>query len=318
MFIFKQPKAGKFVNSGSITVAVIIIAVLILLGTSVYIVDATEEAVITRFGRYLDTKGPGLQFKLPFGIDRHYLVNVTTFQTEEFGFRTLRGGGTPGHTRNEAESNMLTGDLNIIDISWIIQYQVSNAREWTFNVNERIPTIRDVSRSVINQLAGDRAIMNIMGERTVMQTEAAIMMNEIFRSYGLGITVRTVEFQNTTPPPGRVQEAFLAVNAAIQQRAQLINEGQQVYNEQIPRTKGEADRQILVAQGYATERVNMARGDIARFNSVLAEYQRAPEVTRQRLYYEMMEEVFANEQGTTLIDHNLRNFLPLMNMGGSR
>ena len=313
---FVPPKAAKLFNPRSIVIAIIVIAALIFLGTSVFIVDQTEEAVITRFGKYIGTRGPGLQFKLPFGIDRNYIVNVRTVQTEEFGYRTLRSGNAPSYARLSGESTMLTGDLNIIDVEWIIQYRVSDSRAWTFNVNERISTIRDVSRSVINQLVGDRAIMDIMGiERSAIEAEGISLMNEIYRGYGLGIDVIAVRLQNVTPPAG-VKAAFEDVNMAMQDRERLINEGQQSYNEQIPRTRGDAERMILVAQGYASERVNRARGDVARFNSVLAEYQRAPEVTRQRLYYEMVEEVFSKEEGTTLIDHNLPNFLPLMNLGG--
>jgi len=299
------------------------ILVLIFLGTSVFIVDQTEEAVITRFGRYIGTRGPGLQFKLPFGIDRNYTVNVRTVQTQEVGFRTMRGGSTPSYASQAAESIMLTGDLNIVDVEWIIQYRVVDPRAWTFNVNERIATIRDVSRSAINMLVGDRAIMDIMGiERSAIESEALIIMNDTFNSYGLGINVIAVRLQNVTPPTGErefpVLQAFEDVNRAMQDRERLINEGQQVYNEEIPRARGEAQRMLQVAQGYATERVNRANGDVARFISVLDEYRRAPEVTRQRLYYEMIEEVFRNEDGMVIIDRNLTNFLPLMNLGGNR
>jgi membrane protease subunit HflK len=297
--------------------------------TSVYIVDQTEEAVITRFGRYVGTKGPGLQFKLPFGIDRNYTVNVKTVQTENFGFSTLKSGSSPvysnqasfpvsRYTAETAESTMLTGDLNIIDVEWIIQYRIVDPKAWTFNVRERIATIRDVSRSAINMLVGDRAIMDIMGpERTAIEAAGTDFMNETFRGYGLGINVIAVKLQNIDPPAG-VQQAFDDVNKAIQDMNRLINEGQQVYNEEIPKTKGEAERLIQIAQGYATERVNRAQGDIARFNSVYDEYRRSPEVTRQRLYYEMIEEVFKDDKGTTIIDRNMRNFLPLMDLGGSR
>ena len=315
MFQFKPPKAGKLLNSKGITLAVVILVALISLGTSVYIVDQAEVAVITRFGRYIGTRGPGLQFKLPFGIDRNYTVNVAGVRTQEFGFRTGRGN-VPLQARPGAESTMLTGDLNIIYVEWIIQYRVSDAFAWTFNVNDRVATIRDVSRTVINQLVGDRAILRIMGaERSVIEFEAAEMMNDIFRKYGLGINVISVGFQNITPPAG-VQAAFEDVNMAMQDRERLINEGRQAFNEEIPRTRGEAERMILVAQGYATERVYRARGGVARFNAILDEYLLAPEVTRQRLYFEMMEEVFRNVEGTTLVDHNLRNMLPLMNLGG--
>jgi membrane protease subunit HflK len=259
-----------------------------------------------------------LHFKLPFGIDRNYTVNVRTVQTEEFGFRTMRSGNFPTYASQTAESIMLTGDLNIVDIEWIIQYRVDDPRAWVFNVHERRETIRDVSRSVINMLVGDRAIMDIMGiERSAIESEALIIMNETFSNYGLGIGVIAVRLQNVTPPSG-VQQAFEDVNRAMQDRERLINEGLQARNEEIPRARGEAQRMIQVAEGYATERVNRARGDIARFNSVLLEYRRAPDVTRQRLYYEMIEEVFKDEDGMTIIDRNLRNFLPLMNVGGGR
>jgi membrane protease subunit HflK len=314
---FNPANMGKF--SPKILVFIIVgILALIFLGTSVYIVDQTEQAVITRFGRFIGIREPGLHAKLPFGVDRNYTVNVRTVQTEEFGFRTMRSGSYPAYSSQASESVMLTGDLNIVDVEWIIQYRVTDAKAWTFNVNEKRPTIRDVSRSAINMLVGDRAIMDIMGiERSAIENEALAIMNNRFNEYGLGIDVIAVKLQNVTPPSG-VQEAFEDVNKAMQDLERLINEGQQVYNEEIPKARGEAERTIQIAQGYATERVNKANGDVARFNSVYDEYRRSPEVTRQRLYYEMIEEVFKNEKSMTVIDRNLQNFLPLMNLGGNR
>jgi membrane protease subunit HflK len=272
---------------------------------------------------------PGMHFKLPFGIDRNYTVNVTTVQTQEFGFRTVRGGSSPVYSNQASfpvgqsapqagESTMLTGDLNIVEVEWIIQYRINDPRAWTFNVNERIATIRDVSRSAINMLVGDRAIMDIMGsERTAIEAAGIEFMNETFRGYGLGINVIAVRLQNIVPPAG-VQQAFEDVNKAMQDMERLMNEGQQVYNEEIPKAGGERDRLIQSAQGYASERVNRANGDVARFNSVYEEYRRSPEVTRQRLYYEMIEEVFKGEEGTVMIDRGLRNFLPMMNLQGGK
>ena len=310
---------GRLSPKMLVTIVVGIVA-LILLSTSIYIVDQTEQAVITRFGRYIGTREPGLHVKLPFGIDRNYTVNVRTVQTQEFGFRTMRSGNFPSYSSQTTESTMLTGDLNIIDVEWIIQYRVADPKAWTFNVknDERIATIRDVSRSAINMLVGDRAIMDIMGvERSAIEAAGAAFMNETFRGYDLGIDVIAVKLQNVTPPSG-VQAAFEDVNKAMQDLERLVNEGQQSYNEKIPRARGEAERRIQEAQGYATERINNARGDVARFNSVYEEFRRAPEVTRQRLYYEMVEEVFKNEDGMTIIDRNLGNFLPLLNLGGNR
>jgi membrane protease subunit HflK len=243
---------------------------------------------------------------------------VTTVQTEQFGYRTVSSGVSSTYAGNTNESTMLTGDLNIIDVEWIIQYRVIDPVAWTFNVNEREKTIRDVSRSVINQLVGDRAIMDIMGtERAAIESEGLSMMNDTFRSYGLGIDVIAVKLQNIDPPAG-VQAAFDDVNKAEQDMNRLINEGQQAYNEQIPRTRGEAEQLVQEAQGYATERVNRASGDAARFLSVLEEYQKAPAVTRERLYVEMAEQVFSGEAAgkATIIDKDFENFLPMMNLNG--
>ena len=303
-----------------VTVALIIAGILVVsfLGTSVYIVDQTEESVITRFGKFHDIKGAGLHFRLPFGIDKQYLVNVTTVQTEQFGFRTLTSGVSSTYAGITNESTMLTGDLNIIEVEWIIQYRVADPKAWVFNVMERTETIRDVSRSAINMLVGDRAIMDIMGsQRSAIENEATVFMNETFRGYGLGIDVIAVKLQNIDPPAG-VQEAFDDVNKAEQDQNRLINEGQQAYNAEIPRAKGEADRLVQVAQGYAAERVNRARGDVSRFNSVYEEYRRAPEVTRRRLYYEMIEEVFRDDAETVIIDRNFNNFLPLRDLNSAR
>jgi membrane protease subunit HflK len=289
-----------------------------MLGTSFYIIDQTEEGVVTRFGKYIATTGPGLHFKFPLGIDKHYVVNVKTVQTEQFGFRTLKTGPSSVYANQIGESTMLTGDLNIVEVEWIIQYRIVDPKAWTFNVLERTATIRDVSRSAINMLVGDRTIMDIMGpERSAIEVAGAAFMNETFRGYGLGIDVIAVKLQNIDPPAG-VQEAFDDVNKAEQDMNRLINEGQQAYNAEIPRAKGEAERRLLEAQGYATERVNNAHGEVARFNLVYGEYRKAPEVTRQRLYYEMIEKVFKDDdKETTIIDRNFNNFLPLKDLNAS-
>ncbi|MDR0730771.1 MAG: FtsH protease activity modulator HflK [Treponema sp.] len=308
-------KFGKWFSPAMFLAVLAVIVLVILLGTGVYIVDQTEEAVITRFGRYHSTQGPGLQFKLPFGIDKSYTVNVKTVQTEQFGFRTVTSGIRSTYTDQTSESTMLTGDLNIVEVEWIIQYRVVDPRAWAFNVMEQSRTIQDVSRSAINMLVGDRTIMDIMGpERSVIESSGAEFMNETFRGYGLGIDVIAVKLQNIDPPGG-VQEAFDDVNKAEQDMNRLINEGQQVYNAEIPKARGERERIIQEAQGYKTERINRANGDVARFNAVYEEYRRAPDVTRQRLYYEMVEEVFKGEEGTVLLDRNFDNFLPLRNLG---
>jgi membrane protease subunit HflK len=211
---------------------------------------------------------------------------------------------------------MLTGDLNIIDVEWIIQYRIDDPKAWLFNVHEdvRAITIRDVSQSVINTLVGDRAILDVIGpERTAIETNAVVMMNDKLKEFGTGVTITNVQLQNIVPPKG-VQSAFEDVNKAIQDMNRLINEGKEAYNTEIPKASGDAEKMLLEAQGYATERVNEAKGDVARFNAVYAEYRKAPEVTRKRLYLETMNSVFNKDTGTTLVDKKIGNFLPLKSM----
>jgi len=314
---FTPAKVSKHLTPRNLVLIIAGLVAIIVLASSVFIVGQAERAVITRFGRYVGTRNPGLQIKIPF-IERHHIVNTGAVQTEQFGFRTIRAGAGTAHARHFAEATMLTGDLNIVEVEWIVQYRIENARAWTFNVMDRIPTIRDISRSAINELVGDRTIMDVMGrERSAIESEAQTIMSERFNSYGLGINVLTVQLLNVGPPAG-VQHAFEDVNMAIQDMERLISDGMRAYNEAIPRARGEGERLVQVAQGYAVERVNRARGDVARFLAVLEEYEQAPAVTRRRLYYEMMEEIFSNMEGAVLVDHNLRNFLPMLNLGGQQ
>ncbi len=291
--------------------------------SSMFIVDQAEQAVITRFGRYYKTLGPGLQVKLPFGIDKKYIVpGNKVVQTEQFGFKTTKSAVASQYQNNiTTESTMLTGDLNIVDVEWIIQYRIVDPRQWLFSVQDKERTIRDISRSVINELVGDRAILNIMGsERSNIESLAITMMNDQFKKLELGINVSTVKLQNIVPPAG-VQDAFEDVNKAIQDMNRFINEGKESYNAEIPKTQGQADQQIQISQGYAAERINKAKGDVARFNSVYEEYKKAPAITKERLYLETMEEIFqayeTNQKTPALIDGTMTNVLPFKDLNGT-
>ncbi|EID84824.1 HflK protein [Treponema sp. JC4] len=291
----------------------IFLGILALAGlTSFYVVDETEQAVVTRLGRYAYTTGSGLHTKLPFGIERNYNVPVKVVQTEQFGFKTVKAGRNNEYKNNiSTESTMLTGDLNIVDVEWIIQYRIVDPKQWLFGVSEKRQTIRDISRSAINTLVGDRAILSVMGsERSNIENLAQNMMNENFESLGLGISVIAVKLQNIVPPSG-VQDAFEDVNKAIQDMNRLVNEGKESYNAEIPKAQGEADRMIQVAEGYAAERVNMAKGDVARFNAVYDEYRKSPKVTRERIYLETMDEIFGADIKPELIDGKLQNLVPV-------
>lgn len=311
--VFK-PKMPKIALKGPVVIiAIAALAVILFLSTSFIVVDQTENAVITTLGKYSKTLGAGLHYKLPFGLQKAYVVKTKVIQTETFGFRTIKSGVVTQYSEEKYpdESTMLTGDLNIVDVEWIIQYKINDPRAWLFNVSDRQKTIRDISQSVLNRLVGDRLILGVIGpDRQSIQDNAVLMMNEIFTQYALGIEITQVQLQNIVPPAG-VQDAFEDVNKAIQDMNRLINEGKEAYNSEIPKAKGQADQMLEIAQGYSTERVNKARGDVARFISVLDEYRKSPDVTRKRLYYEMVDEVFSGSKDVELLDKSFNNLVPL-------
>ena len=303
---------------------IILLLVLLLLGitaaTSLFSVDQTEDAVVLRFGRYVRTVGPGLQMKLPFGIEKNYNVETNVVKTMTFGYRATDSTGT-SLTRARAyndESMMLTGDLNIVDVEWIVQYRISDPAAYLFSVREKEKTIRDISQSVMNQLVGDLPILSVMTSlRTQIEYEAQEAMQKLFDNYGFGIEVVTVKLQNIVPPEGAVQDAFEDVNKAIQDMNSYINEGKQYYNQEIPAAQGQAEQIIAEANGYAAERINRAKGDTARFDAMRAEYASDKETTAMRLYIETMEEILSSDDGSTVvIDRNLDSFLPFREIGG--
>lgn len=308
--------AGNF-SPRAVGVVIGVVVLFAIIVSSVFVVDQRETAVVLRFGRFLRLANEGLHFKLPFGIDRNINVETEQIKKLEFGYRTERAGVQTVFSAQDYpdESVMLTGDLNIVDVEWSIQYRIVNARDYLFKVLDQEKTLRDISQSVINQLVGDRAILDVIGsERDNIELIGLERMNEIFDSYELGINVTALKLQNIVPPKGAVQNAFEDVNKAIQDRSRFIEEGKEAYNQAIPRARGQALQIIQEAEGYREERINRAHGDTARFRAVYDEYRLNPEVTRSRLYFEMFEDVFVTADGTDLIDRNLDNFIPLKNL----
>lgn len=305
----------KFPKLKPKTIVLIVIGLLIVIAafSSFYMVDQKEQAVVLLFGKFNRITEPGLHFKLPFGIEKNYNVPTQRILKEEFGFRTEQPGISTRYSSREysEESIMLTGDLNIVDVQWIIQYQIVEPMNWLFKVENQRKTIRDISQSVINLLVGDRTIFDVIGnERANIEQKGEEMMNHYFKLYELGARVRTVKLQDIVPPKGAVQDAFEDVNKSIQDLNRLINEGKEAYNNAIPKARGQAKQVIQAAEGYATQKVNQAKGDIARFLAVYTEYRKNPRITRTRLYYEMMVEILKKTEDTDLIDKNLKNFIP--------
>ena len=305
-------KAGK-----SLWLIVIVIVLAIILGyTAFYTIAPGHQGVILRFGRYSRIVPPGLHFKIPFGIDTVFKVHTEQVDTETFGFKSISSGIQSKYEKNavtEKESLMLTGDLNVIDVEWIIQFRREDPRKFLFNVQDPIMTLRDISESVNRRIVGNRSFDYVLQNREEVNRMAQEELQKILDDYETGIRVINVRLQNVVPPDP-VKGAFNEVNEAQQEKEKLINEAQETYNRQIPQARGEAERAINGARGFALERVNHAMGDVARFSAVLKEYRSAKEVTKQRLYLEAYQTILPNAKQIYIIDSEQKGILPLLQL----
>ena len=309
-FDFKKIRKTLFIAVG-----------LIILSGSFYTVNANENGVVVRFGKYSHTTMPGLQFKIPL-VDQVTKVKVDYQYKEEFGFRTLRPGvRTKYSSKNyDNESWMLTGDLKIAEVHWVVQYKIKDAADFLFNVKNVTNTIRDVSQATMRLMIGDRSFSEVLqAERRAVSDNAKVHMQTILDNYNSGVSIQMVQLQSLVPPTP-VADSFNEVNRAKQEQETAINEAWQAYNKQIYNIEGEAERMINEARGYAIERVNTAKGDASLFSSVLKEYSLSPGITRDRMYLETMEQVLSKVKNKVIVSSELENFLPLMNIhsGGAK
>jgi len=296
----------------------LLIAVVITVAMSFYTIDANENGIVLRFGKYYKTTYPGLHLKLPWGIDKLYKVKVGYQWKEEFGFRTARPGVKTIYSKNRFtdESWMLTGDLNIADVQWIVQYKIKDPFKFLFNVREQSGTIRNVAEAAMRFVVGDRSFQEVLqSDRRIVARQAQEYLQETLNQYNMGVNIELVQLI-TVQPPGPVFDSYNEVNRAKQEQETAINEANQVYNKEIFRIQGEADRMIQEARGYGIDRINRASGDAKLFTSVFNEYQKAREVTRQRLYLETMEKVMRSVDEKVLIDKEVKNLIPLLNLSG--
>lgn len=308
---------GRGGGRGPILALLLALPLLLVLASSWFTVQPEETAIVLRFGRVVRTEGPGLHFKWPYGIESVVAVPTARVLKEEFGFR-----GTAGDSRSQRapvalkdESLMLTGDLNVIDVQWIVQYRIADPIRFLFRVRETQQTIRDVSESVMRRIVGNRLGSEVLTVgRVEISREVREEMQKILDSYDSGVSLVTVELQDVTPPDP-VKPAFNEVNEARQDRERTINQAQEQANREIPKARGEAARAVTEAEGYALERVNRARGEADRFVSVLAEYQRAPDVTRKRLYLEALKAMLPGAKSLYVVDADQKAMVPLLPLG---
>jgi membrane protease subunit HflK len=285
--------------------------------TSYFTVPSDSVAVVQRFGKYLKDVPAGLHFKIPLGIDIATIVPVKRQLKQEFGFMTPGANDpfqSPAPREAMQETQMVTGDLNAALVEWVIQYRISDPVKYLFEVRSPSETLRYVSESVMREVVGDRTVDEVITiGRQEIESEALIKMQALSRKYTMGISIDQVQLKNINPPEP-VQESFNEVNQAQQEKEKLINEARRDYNKVIPLAEGEKDQRIREADGYRLKRINEAQGDAARFTALLTEYEKAPEVTRRRIYVETLQDVLPGLRSKIIVDEQTRSILPLLNL----
>lgn len=297
------------------------IFVLIGLFSGIYQVPTNSVAVIQRFGGYLKTAPPGLHFKLPWGVDTAIIVEVQRQQKLEFGTASVINNRSAtnwyqysSYEEQQQEKNMVTGDLNAVLVEWEVQYHVEDPVAYTFNFREPLATLRDLSEAVMREVVGDRTVDEVLTiGRQEMEKQALERLRTLVEDLKMGLRIDLIQLGNVNPP-ALVKASFNEVNSAQQERESAINQASGEYNRVVPRARGEAVQKISAAEGYAAKRINEAEGDASRFNALLAEFKKAPEVTKKRMYLETMTEVLPNVPGKVILDDKASSFLPLLNL----
>ncbi|MCP2520585.1 FtsH protease activity modulator HflK [Candidatus Aminicenantes bacterium AC-335-B20] len=312
-FAFKMPR----VSGKAIKTIIGIVIILILVFGSIYQVSPEEVGVILRFGKYVRTTGPGLHMKFPLGIEKVIKVPVQRQLKMEFGFRTIKPGVRTEYVvtpEAEKEAVMLTGDLNVVVVEWIVQYKIKDPYNYLFKMRNVEDTFRYMNEAVVRKVVGDHSVDEVLTiGRAKIASEAKEELQRLCDMYEIGIEVSQLILQDVNPPDP-VKPSFNEVNEALQEKERKINEAWAEYNQEIPKAKGEAEQMIRAAEGYATERINKAMGDAKRFIQIYKEYSRAPEITRRRLYLEALEKVLPELKRKIIIDEKLKSLIPLLEL----
>jgi modulator of FtsH protease HflK len=306
------------INRTTARAIALIVLTLVLLLTGYYQVEPDEVGVVQRFGRHVRTTDPGPHLKMPFGVETVTKVAVQRQHKMEFGFRTEAAGQRTEYAapdeEQRAESMMLTGDLNVAVVEWIVQYRIKDPVKYLFHIRDQQETFRYMSEASMRQIVGDHSVDEVL---TVGREEIARLAKEELQRlcdlYGIGIEVQQLVLQDVNPPDP-VKPAFNEVNQAIQEKERAINDAWADYNKAVPRAKGEADQAVRAAEGYALERVNAAEGDARRFQALYEEYRKSPEVTRRRIHLETLQRVLPKIGRKLLVDEQAKGIVPLLQM----
>ncbi|MBT3312913.1 MAG: FtsH protease activity modulator HflK [Desulfobacterales bacterium] len=299
-----------------------ILSILIVLGylgySMVYQVKLREVGMIQQFGKFVRKTHPGLHLKWPNGIEKLTIVNVDGTRRTEFGVTTGRTdrrmtGGEVTYRRGMEAALMLTGDLNVAIVPWIVQYKIKDPEKFLFRVYDAEGLLRDLSEAAMRLVVGDRSVNEVINEREEIATQCREVLQKELDNSETGIRLVNLELKKTNVPT-KVQPSFNAVNKAEQEKETMILTAKKDYNQAIPAAKGEAERTIRAAEGYSLDRINRAEGEASKFTALYNEYAKAKDVTKRRLYLEMFIDVFPKIGQKYLIDSSQKNFLPLLNI----
>lgn len=296
----------------------LVAGLLVALGalTSYYQIEPDELGVVLRFGKHTSIAEPGPHFKLPFGIEQVIKVPQRTLKME-FGFRTVRADTKSQFARPQdaaAEAEMVTGDLNVGIVEWIVQYRITSPEKYLFRFRDIDATLRLMSEAAVRAVVGDHSIDELLTSgRDDIETDAKALLADLNLRYDTGITIDQLKLQEANVPD-LVRPALTDVEEAKQERERAINEAWAEYNQIIPKARGSAQQALESAEGYAVERVNHATGDAERFRALHAEYKKAPDVTRTRLYLEALGEILPRARRKIIVDADTKGLVPLLNL----
>jgi membrane protease subunit HflK len=278
-------------------------------------IPTNSVGVKMRFGAYASTAEPGLAYAIPY-VDEIVQVPTQRLLKLEFGFASPNSTNVfQGDDNPEDTETMITGDLNTALVPWVVQYRITDPKTYLFGAREPEKTLRDLSESVMREVIGDRTVDEVLTiGRHDIETAALNRIVELCNEYGLGLQIQQVQLA-TVRPPSVVQAAFNEVNQAQQEKQTAINQAWAVYNDAVPNARGQAKGREKQAEAYAFRRINQAKGEAEKFSLLLAEYAKAPDVTRRRLYLESMEAILPALQKKVIVDDSIKGILQTLPLG---
>lgn len=286
-----KPRSGfrKLRNTALLVIAALVVVLGVL--TSYYTVDDKQQAVVTTFGKVTDVTDAGVHFRLPFGIQRVQKVDVNVFQKIELGYRT-DVSAPEGYDVVEEESSMITGDYNIVNVEFFVEYKISDPVRYLYASNDPQLILRNLIQSQIRNVVGSTSVDAVLTDgKENIQMQVKELVTEILEEYDIGLTLMDVKIQDSEPPTQEVIEAFKAVETAKQKAETVVNDAKAYQNAKLPDAQSQADKLIQNGEYLKQKRINEATEQVAMFNAMYAEYSKNPEITKSRMYYEAIQKV---------------------------